>query len=131
MTSRRDFLKRLFLAGAAVAVVPSILLEGPKPTNPFLAFWERLKCSLAPKVGPDYIAFVPPQVAADLMADCEYIAPSQYSWAKQLFKGEIGTFYGVRLVQNDSPFIDEPNPFAFVADYDHAVETFKQLAARV
>lgn len=104
MTSRRAFLKRLFLAGAAVAVVPAVLLEAPKPENPFLAVWEWLKRHSARKLGPDYVAFVPSQVAQDLMQDATFMDQSHYSHVKRLYEGEIGMMYGVRLVQNSSPF---------------------------
>lgn len=70
----------------------------------FLDAVTRLKVNRAPKIGGGYVGIVPPQVSRDLMNDSDWLKASQYSKVDQLFKGEAGTYYGVRVVEATNPF---------------------------
>lgn len=57
-----------------------------------------LQINKAPRINGEYIGIVPPQIARDLMRDTDWLEASKYSSVKQLFKGEIGSLYGVRFI---------------------------------
>jgi len=75
-------------AAASATLIASDLLDGM--TN--------LVINRAPKFNGAYVAIVPPQVARDLMRDEDWLEASKYSAVTQLFKGEVGSLYGVRVV---------------------------------
>jgi len=58
----------------------------------------NLQINKAPRIQGEYIGVVPPQIARDLMRDGDWLEASKYSAVKQLFKGEIGSLYGVRFI---------------------------------
>ena len=58
----------------------------------------KLMINKAPKINGSYIGIVSPQVARDLMKTSTWINASSYSSVQQLFKGEIGSLYGVRFI---------------------------------
>jgi N4-gp56 family major capsid protein len=58
----------------------------------------NLQINKAPRIQGEYIGIVPPQIARDLMRDTDWLEASKYSSVKQLFKGEIGSLYGVRFI---------------------------------
>lgn len=58
----------------------------------------NLQINKAPRIGSEYVGVVPPQIARDLMRDTDWLEASKYSSVKQLFKGEIGSLYGVRFI---------------------------------
>lgn len=64
-----------------------------------------LKVNRAPTFGGDYVAVCPPQVTRDLMRDTDWLDAAKYSAVKQLFKGEVGSIYGVRVIEATNPFI--------------------------
>ena len=66
----------------------------------------RLKVNRAPQVNGDYVAICPPQVTRDMMQDPEWLKAKEYSDVKELFKGEVGRFYGVRFVETTNPWME-------------------------
>ena len=66
----------------------------------------NLQINKAPRIQGEYIGIVPPQIARDLMRDPDWLLASQYSSIKQLFKGEIGSLYGVRFVQTTNDWAE-------------------------
>ena len=58
----------------------------------------NLTINKAPRINGQYVAVVPPQIGRDLMRDGDWLDVSKYSSATALFKGEIGSLYGVRFV---------------------------------
>ena len=67
----------------------------------------KLTITRAPMAkGGQYIAMVPPQLAFDLMQDAKFVDSGKYGTFKGLFNGEIGMWYGVRIVQTTQPWIE-------------------------
>lgn len=71
--------------------------------------WSMTKLTLqrAPYAkGGAYIAIVPPQLGYDLMQDAKFVDAGKYGATKGLFNGEIGMWYGVRIVQTTQPWTE-------------------------
>ena len=65
----------------------------------------QLVINRAPTIGGEYVAVAPAQVTRDLMKDADWLDASKYSAVKQLFKGEVGSLYGIRVVEATNPHI--------------------------
>ena len=66
-----------------------------------------LKNNKANPLKGSYTALVPPQVARDLFRDTDFLNTVAYAGsAKPLVTGELGSFYGVRIVEHTNPFIE-------------------------
>lgn len=67
-----------------------------------------LKVRKAPRIGGSYVYVVSPQIARDLMAGANsnttWANVSSYSAKEQLFNGEIGRLYGVRVVETTQAY---------------------------
>lgn len=88
----------------------------------------NLKINRAPEIGGNYVAAVAPQVARDLQRDEDWLAAATRSNVSALYKGEIGSFYGVRFVETTNPFISLGS--ATVADrYVYSAAGTNNLAA--
>ena len=77
-----------------------------------------LKRKRAPAIDGSYVAVAPAEVTRDLMKDADWLDASKYSAIKQLFKGEVGMLYGVRVCEGTNPFIakgstTEANEYTF------------------
>lgn len=51
-------------------------------------------------VGRDFIAFIHPRVAHDLMSDTAWRNPHEYQDTVNVYDGEIGRLYGVRFIES-------------------------------
>lgn len=67
----------------------------------------KLKNNRAPTFGGKYVAHLPPQLVRDLLEDANFREVVRQNHADRIFKGEIGEYYGVRVVENTNPFIEE------------------------
>jgi N4-gp56 family major capsid protein len=65
-----------------------------------------LKTAKAPRINGGYVAIVPPQVSYNLMLDTAWLNAKQYSDVKDLYKGEVGQIFGVRVVEATNPWIE-------------------------
>ena len=67
-----------------------------------------LKVKKAPRINGSFVLAVGPQTTRDLMAGANsnttWADVSKYSAAQQLFNGEIGKLYGVRVVEHTEPY---------------------------
>jgi N4-gp56 family major capsid protein len=88
---------------ALVALTPS---QGAATIADMLGSMTRLKITRAPKVNGDYVAVAPPQITFDLMNDSKFVDSGKYGTTKGLFNGEIGKWYGVRIVETTAPWIE-------------------------
>jgi len=66
----------------------------------------NLKINRSPEIGGSYIAVVAPQVSRDLQRDTDWITAATRSNVQALYKGEIGSFYGVKFIETTNPFIN-------------------------
>ncbi len=66
-----------------------------------------LKIARAPRKNGDYFCVSPPQVTFDLMKDTQYFIPvNTYQDDSALIKGEVGKWYGIRVVETTVPQIE-------------------------
>lgn len=65
----------------------------------------NLKINRAPEIGGSYVAAIAPQIARDLQRDTDWLEAATRSNVQALYKGEIGSFYGVRFVETTNPFV--------------------------
>jgi N4-gp56 family major capsid protein len=66
-----------------------------------------LKLNRALQIGGEYVGIIPPQVTRDLMTDAKWLTLAQYSQPERLIKGEVGKFYGCKIVEATNPFIED------------------------
>lgn len=88
------------LAGATAAnakIIASDLLDSC--TN--------LKINRAPMIGGYYIMVAPPQVTRDLMNHDDWLEAKKYSDVKDLYKGEVGSLHGVRVVETTNAWTED------------------------
>lgn len=68
----------------------------------------KLKLNRAPELsGGGYAYVTSPRVARELMRSTNWLDVSKYSNAKALFKGEVGSLYGIRVIEQTNPFISK------------------------
>ena len=72
--------------------------QGKFTADDVLDAMTRLMLNKAPRINGNYVGIIGPQIARDLMKDTTWNAASTYSSVDQLFKGEIGSLYGVRFI---------------------------------
>jgi N4-gp56 family major capsid protein len=66
----------------------------------------QLKNTLTPTINGGYVAIVAPVGSREIMRDANnvWLAAKQYSDVKGLYKGEVGSLYGVRVTEATNPF---------------------------
>jgi N4-gp56 family major capsid protein len=67
----------------------------------------RLTITRAPQLNGEFVAVVGPQVSRDILNDPKVLLAGQYGTSKSLMTGEIGRWYGVRVVKHSNPFIED------------------------
>jgi N4-gp56 family major capsid protein len=88
------------VAGATAAnakLIPQDLLDSL--TN--------LKINRAPKINGVYVAITPPQVTRDILNNSEFREVVRQNYADRIFKGEVGDFYGCRIVEATNPMQED------------------------
>jgi N4-gp56 family major capsid protein len=80
----------------------------------------RLFVNRAPTIGGDYVAIVPPQGTRDLLNDAEFREVVRNNNAEKIFKGEIGTYYGLRVAEATNPFQEDETEGAFATSFSGA-----------
>jgi N4-gp56 family major capsid protein len=74
--------------------------------NDLLDAMTRLTITRAPYLNGEYVAVAGPQVCRDILADPKVVLAGQYGTSKGLLTGEVGRWYGVRVVKTSNPFIE-------------------------
>jgi len=77
-----------------------------------------LKIARAPKIDGNYVAIIPPQCSFDIMRDGDFLDTAKYSNSKALYKGEIGTLWGVRCVEATNPHQEDETEGTYAAAFD-------------
>jgi N4-gp56 family major capsid protein len=75
--------------------------------NDLLDAMTRLTITRAPQLNGEYVACAGPQVCRDILADPKVVLAGQYGTSKGLLTGEVGRWYGVRIVRHTNPFIED------------------------
>jgi N4-gp56 family major capsid protein len=67
----------------------------------------RLTITRAPMLNGEYIAVAGAQVVRDILNDPKVVLTGQYGTSKAILTGEVGRWYGVRVVKHTNPFIED------------------------
>lgn len=68
----------------------------------------RLKRNRAPMINGGYVLATDPRVARDLMRDSDWLNASNYgNKGTPFYKGEVGSIYGCRVVQQTNSFVSQ------------------------
>ena len=67
----------------------------------------NLKINRAPQIGGQYVMIAAPQVTRDLMNNTDWLEAHKYSAVQGLFKGEVGSFHGVKVIEDTNPFVED------------------------
>jgi N4-gp56 family major capsid protein len=108
------------------ALVALTATQGAATIQDLLGAQTRLKITRAPRVNGDYVAVAPPQITYDFMNDAKFVDSGKYGTIKGLFNGEIGRWYGVRIVETDAPWI-EANTNGAIGTYSGAGSIYTTL----
>lgn len=64
-----------------------------------------MKKNKALKIGGYYIAVISPDTEYDFTGDSAWVEASRYAGSTQLFEGEVGKWFGLRMVGTTEPYI--------------------------
>jgi N4-gp56 family major capsid protein len=67
----------------------------------------QLRNKRAPRKNGEYFGIAAPAILRDLMLDAKWINASSYSNIKQILKGEVGMFYGIRFIEHTNPWVED------------------------
>ena len=79
-----------------------------------------LKIKRAPKINGVYVAITPPQVTRDILNNSEFREVVRQNYADRIFKGEVGDFYGCRIIEGTNPFTEDETEGSHVATFSGA-----------
>ena len=102
-------LTKRYAQGAAnfAALAAATAANGAMVPRDFLDAMTALKLARAPKVNGVYVAIVPPQGTRDILNNSEFREVVRQNYADKIFKGEVGDFYGLRIVEGTNPFQED------------------------
>lgn len=89
------------------AISPASLANSVLIPRDFLDAMTALKLARAPKLNGSYVAIIPPQGTRDILNNSEFREVVRQEHANRIFKGEIGDFYGLRLIEGTNPFTED------------------------
>lgn len=67
----------------------------------------QLKINRAPQISGHYVMISPPHVTRDLMNNTDWLEAHKYSAVQGLFKGEVGAFHGVKVIEDTNPYVED------------------------
>lgn len=108
------------------ALVALTATQGAATIQDLLGGMTRLKITRAPKANGDYVVVSPPQVTYDFMNDSKFVDSGKYGTTKGLFTGELGKYYGVRIVETTAPWI-EANSNGAIGTYSGSGSIYTSL----
>ncbi len=99
------------VAGATTAnarMVPRDLLDA----------MTALRLARAPTFGGKYIAHLPPQLIRDLLEDPDFREIVRNNDAKKIYNGEIGEYFGCKIVDNTQPFQEDETEGTYAGTFN-------------
>ena len=100
---------------------------GRHVVNDLLDAVTLLKINRAPMIDGGYVEVAPPAVTRDLMDDDKWVRAAQYSNVKALYNGEVGTIYGVRVIEATNPFRENGGTSTAQGTYDGTGNIFTSI----
>jgi len=73
----------------------------------------RLAINRTPKIGGYYVAIAPPQVTRDMLNNAAWLSLVSAQNAAKVFKGEIGEYSGVKIIEATNPFTEDETEGTF------------------
>lgn len=101
------------VAGATAAnacIVPRDLLDA----------MTALKKNRAPTFGGYYVTILPPEVVRDILNNSEWREVIRTQYANKVFKGEVGEFFGCKIVEATNPFTEDETEGTAAATFSGA-----------
>ena len=86
----------------------------------FLDAMTLLKINRAPKINGKYVAIMPPQGTRDVMNNSEFREVVRQNYADKIFKGEVGDYYGLRIIEGTNPFQEDETEGTFASTFSSA-----------
>ena len=86
------------------ALVAASASAGKMTIDDLLGAMTQLQIKRAPHKNGEYVAIVPPEIAYNIMLDTKFVNLSTYSDKSLIMNGEVGKWYGVRIVVTTVPF---------------------------
>lgn len=77
----------------------------------------KLMINRAPRKDGGYVAVIPPQCSYDIKRDSDFLDAAKYSNVKALYKGEIGSLWGVRCVEATNPFQEDETEGTYASSF--------------
>lgn len=115
------FTKR-YAQGAAdfSALASATLANGALLPRDFLDAMTRLKINRAPMINGHYVAIVAPQASRDILNNSEFREVVRQNYADKIFKGEIGDYFGLRIVEGTNPFTEDETEGTLATSFSSA-----------
>jgi N4-gp56 family major capsid protein len=104
-----------FSATAAATLANAALVP-----RDFLDAMTRLKINRAPMVNGHYVAIISPQGSRDILNNSEFREVVRQNYADKIFKGEIGDYFGLRIVEGTNPFQEDETEGTFASTFSSA-----------
>lgn len=122
LTHASTGLTKRYAQGAAdfAALQAATLANGRLVPKDLLDAMTRLKLNRAPQINGAYAAILAPQGCRDLMADAEFREVVRNANAERIFKGEVGDYFGCRVVETTQPHQEDETEGTFAASFSTA-----------
>jgi N4-gp56 family major capsid protein len=104
-----------FAATASATVANSVITP-----RDLLNAMTQLKIARAPTFGGKYVAVLPPQVISDLLSNPEFREVVRQNNANKIFNGEVGEYYGCKIVEATNPFQEDETEGTFASTFSSA-----------
>jgi N4-gp56 family major capsid protein len=102
------------------ALAAATLANGAMLPRDLLDALTNLKIKRAPKINGVYVAITPPQVTRDILNNADFREVVRQNYADRIFKGEVGDFYGCRIVEGTNPFQEDETEGTFASTFNVA-----------
>lgn len=115
------FTKRYGQANATFAALAGATLANAcMIPRDFLDAMTQLKINRAPLINGCYVAIVPPQGTRDILNNSEFREVVRQNYEGKIFKGEIGDYYGLRILEGTNPFQEDETEGTFATTFSAA-----------
>lgn len=115
-------LTKRYAQGSAnfAALAAASLANGKVIPRDFLDALTALKKARAPKINGCYVAIAPPEGTRDILNNSEFREVVRQNYADKIFKGEVGDFYGCRIIEATNAFQEDETEGTYASSFSAA-----------